>query len=395
MTLFGYGKTTQAIAQKFKNITIYDDKFENESTDEYGNTLLPSHMFDANKSALEIPSPGISPSNPLIKKAKNLISEYDLFFENMPYNIWISGTNGKTTTTKMLDFLLGDISQMGGNVGTPVANLDTKKKIWILESSSFTLHYTNKAYPNIYILLPIKEDHTSWHGSFDEYKKAKLKPLSKMQEGDVAIIPQKFMDTPSQALKIPYENSKDLANYFDIDISKIKFKDPFLMDAILAMAIEKILYDKVNYEKINSFVIEEHRLEELKDTQNRLWVNDTKATNVDATVWALRAYEDKKIYIILGGDDKGADLTPLFNELKTKNVEIFATGTNKQRLSQLSKKFNIKCELVNDLKEAIHNITKLLDKTSVCLLSPAAASLDEYSSYEQRGNFFKALVKQI
>jgi UDP-N-acetylmuramoylalanine--D-glutamate ligase len=84
MTLFGYGKTTKAIAKKFGNCKIYDDKFSAVTLDKNGNEFLPSEMFDPQKSTLEITSPGIPPFNPLIKKAKNLIREYDLFSNSMP-----------------------------------------------------------------------------------------------------------------------------------------------------------------------------------------------------------------------------------------------------------------------------------------------------------------------
>ena len=87
--------------------------------------------------------------------------------------IGITGTNGKTTTTQMCQYLLEKFdSCYGGNIGVPLSGLNKDKKIWILETSSFTLHYTKKAKPNIYILLPITEDHITWHGNFDEYKKA-------------------------------------------------------------------------------------------------------------------------------------------------------------------------------------------------------------------------------
>ena len=142
MTLFGYGKTTKAIAKKFKNCTIFDDSFCAPSTDRYGNILLPSSSFNPNNSKLEITSPGIPPSHPLIQKAQNLQSEYDLFKDVMPRSIWISGSNGKTTTTKMINFLLPD-SQAGGNIGLPLADMDSNKALWAVS-------YTHLTLPTIY-----------------------------------------------------------------------------------------------------------------------------------------------------------------------------------------------------------------------------------------------------
>ncbi len=395
MTIFGYGKTTKAIVEKFGNCTVYDDKFFAVTYDKRGNEFLPPDMFDPNKSSLEVTSPGIEPTNHLIKKAKNLISEYDLFKDSMPYSIWISGTNGKTTTTNMMQHLLKDRGSVeGGNVGIPLAKLDENASIWILETSSFTLHYTTKAKPNLYVLLPISPDHISWHGSYEAYERAKLKPLDFMREGEAVILPKKYASYKTDAFKILYDDANDLAQYFDIEIEKIKFKEPFLTDALLALAVSKILFDEIDYEKINSFEIGKHRVEEFKDKKNRLWVNDSKATNADATIAALTRYKDKDINLILGGDDKGADLTPLFEILKEYKVKIFAIGSNAKKIEKLSYERRLSCTLSNTLENAVNTINKQKEKR-VSLLSPAAASLDQFPSYVKRGEDFINSVKNL
>jgi len=125
----------------------------------------------------------------------------------MPLTIWISGTNGKTTTTQMMQHLLKEKGSLaGGNIGTALGELDSDANMWILETSSFTMHYTNIASPNIYVLLPIKPDHLSWHGDMQEYEKAKLKPLDSMKEGEIAIIPEKYKDYKTNAHIIPYND---------------------------------------------------------------------------------------------------------------------------------------------------------------------------------------------
>jgi len=396
VSLFGYGGTTRAMASQIPEAIFYDDKCHKPFHDENGFLVKPSGEFDPNYSDLEIPSPGIPPSNPLIKQAKNLVSEYDYFADTTPLKIWISGTNGKTTTTQMMQHLLkGKGSQEGGNIGTPLAKLDPNASIWILETSSFTMHYTNYAVPNIYVLLPISPDHLSWHGNMNEYVNAKLKPITKMQEGEIAIIPQEYKDVKTDAHIISYKNENDLAKHFEIDISKIDFKGAFLADALLAMAVEKIIFDKIDYEKINSFVLDPHRQEELKDFKNRLWVNDTKATNLDATIAALKRYRELNIHLILGGDDKGVDLSELFEFLKTLNVKIYTIGSNKDKLIDLALKFGISSHKCLNLSDAINEIALHLKEDEVALLSPAAASLDEFSSYAQRGNEFKTQVLEL
>lgn len=396
VSLFGHGKTTKALAKIYPNALFYDDKCVEPFIDEDGFEVRPSSYFDPNESDLEIPSPGIAPSNPLILRARNIISEYDCFAQNSPLSIWISGTNGKTTTTQMMQHLLkARGSQEGGNIGTPLAQLDKNAPIWVLETSSFTIHYTKLASPNIYVLLPITPDHLSWHGNMDEYIKAKLKPLLNMREGEVAIIPEAYKDTKTAAHLITYKDEDDLASLFGIDKSRVNFKGAFLMDALLAMAVEKILFDTLNYEKINSFVIDPHRQEELRDSKNRLWVNDTKATNLDATIVALKRYKDQHVRLILGGDDKGVDLAELFVYLQKCDVKIYNIGSNKEKLSNLAQEYNIEFELCKNLSDAISKIDKELKSNEVALLSPAAASLDEFKSYADRGDQFKNAIKGL
>ncbi len=396
VSLFGHGSTTKPLAKIIPNAIFYDDKCKESFKDENGFLVKPSSEFNENNSDLEITSPGIPPSNALIKRAKNLISDYDYFRDTAPLKIWISGTNGKTTTTQMTQHLLKDKGSVeGGNIGTPLAELDQNASLWILESSSFTMHYTNIATPNIYALLPLSPDHLSWHGGMGEYVSDKLKPVRMMKKGDIAIIPEVYKDTQTQAKLITYKDENDLASKFGIDSDKIKFKGAFLADALLAMAIDKTLNDRVNYEQINSFTLDPHRQEELRDSQNRLWVNDTKATNLDATIAALKRYEDSHIHLILGGDDKGVDLSELFEFLKNKNLKIYNIGSNKEKLSTLAKEYSIDFKLCKNLADAIVQIDKNLKTDEVALLSPAAASLDEFSSYAQRGDEFKAAVKKF
>ncbi|MCK9472300.1 UDP-N-acetylmuramoyl-L-alanine--D-glutamate ligase [Sulfurimonas sp.] len=396
VSLFGYGKTTKALGKFYANAIFYDDKCIKPFIDENNFRVKPSSDFNPNYSDLEISSPGIPPSNPLIQRAKNLISEYDVFAHNAPLCVWISGTNGKTTTTQIVQHLLEEKgSEAGGNIGTPLGEMNLDASIWILETSSFTIHYTNKAVPNIYILLPITPDHLSWHGDMDSYIKAKLKPIAMMREGEIAIIPEAYKDLKTSASVITYKDEKDLASYFEIDINRVSFKGAFLMDALLAMALQKILFDKIDYEKINSFVIDPHRQEELRDSKNRLWVNDTKATNLDATIAAVKRYKEQHVHLILGGDDKGVDLNELFVHLQGCNVKIYNIGSNKQKLSTLARKYGIIYELCENLVDAVKKIDKNLKADEVALLSPAAASLDEFTSYAHRGDVFKNAVKGL
>ena len=380
--ILGKGITALALKDKFPNATLYDDS--------------DFDLYDLTSNELTVVSPGIPPYNNMVLNSKNLVSDYDLFESIIPFSIWISGTNGKTTTTQMCQHLLNQYNSIcGGNIGIPLSHMNEKAPIWILETSSFTLHYTNKAKPNIYLLLPISEDHITWHGSFEEYRDSKLKPLSLMNENDIAIVPAVFSDVKTAAHLITYKNSDDLCEHFKIDKSKIKFKEPFLLDAILAMCTQKIVFDEIDYDLINEFVIDKHKVEEFRDFKNRLWIDDSKATNVDATINALVPYKDNDIHIILGGDDKGANLLPLFEDIKELNIYVYAIGSNADKITNYCNEFNIKVENCMFLDLAVNKIDKNLTQNSVAMLSPAAASLDQFKSYAHRGNEFKKLVNHL
>lgn len=408
LILLGYGTTNQAIAEKFAPCLIFDDTFLQESKDSFGNSLLPSSklsiMLKKHPKAKIITSPGIPPNNPMIlevlefikqHKEAQLLSEYDFFAKDMPCNIWISGTNGKTTTTQILTHLLKSFGAIsGGNIGTPLAKLNKTAKIWVLETSSFTLHYTKIATPNLYLLLPLSQDHIGWHGSYENYIADKLKIILKMRDKEIAILPKSLESHPfcknTLAKLIFYTDSKDLENIFNLDSNAVHFKEPFLLDALLSLSITEILFSKQDYALLNTFKIGAHKIEEFYDSLGRLWIDDSKGTNLDATIQALRSYKDKEILLILGGDDKGADLTPLFEVIATQNIKIFAIGSNTDKLQTLANTYKIPILPCHTLQKAVLAIKQdFIDSTQIAMLSPAAASLDQFSSYKDRGEQFK------
>lgn len=430
LILLGFGNTNRAIAESYAPCVVLDDSFTTESLDSLGNSLQPaqnlSKVLAQNPESLIITSPGIPPHNAMITTAQEfvethpkakLLSEYDFFattLSKMPPSVWISGTNGKTTTTQMLTHLLQSFgAQSGGNIGTPLAKLNPNAPFWILETSSFTLHYTQIAKPILYLLLPLSQDHISWHGSYENYIADKLKPILSLKEKEIAILPKNLESHPlcqqSLANLIFYENSQDLAEMFRLDLSKIAFKEPFLLDATLALSACEILFSKQDYALLNAFKIGAHKMEEFHDKEGNLWVDDSKGTNIDATMEAIKRYKDSTILLILGGDDKGADLTPLFDLIAQCNVEIFAIGSNTDKLCALAKGIHSPCKACYTLEVAVRGIQEVFAKGAVAsvesksyrdskaktphyvaLLSPAAASLDQFSSYKERGEKFKA-----
>lgn len=396
-TLFGYGLSTKAIAKKLGGgCTFFDDNIDEAYRDENNNIIKPSKEFNPDESSLEITTPSLPPKHPLIQSAQNLLSEYDYFFKDMPFNIWISGTNGKTTTTQMLTHLLEKRGAIcGGNIGTPLAQLDQNANIWILETSSFTLHHTNTASPNIYLLLPITPDHLDWHGTAAEYETDKLKPLLEMKEGELALIPKGLNLPETSAYIVEYDSDNFICDYFDLDSSKLRYKGAFLQDALLSLAITKVLFDEANYDLLNNFTRDAHRQEEFKDNKNRLWVNDSKATNIDAVIQAVKTYSDRHIHLILGGDDKGMDLTMLFEGIEAYELTLYTIGENSSKLFSLAAKYKISASESKTIENAVIQIDKKHTFNSVALLSPAAASFDQFDSYKHRGERFIELIKNI
>ena len=356
--------------------------------------------FDVN--IISIISPGIPPNHILAQNTPNIISEYDFFASQMPPSVWISGTNGKTTTTQMTALLLQDFgAQSGGNIGTPLCEMDFNAPLWVLETSSFMLHYTNIASPKIYALLPIEADHLSWHGDFERYVEAKLKPLKTMGAQSYAIIPKFYADSAECADfkgKIYfYEDAQNLAKIFDIKAQNLRFRGAFLLDSILALAICALVTGKIDYDLMNSFQIDAHKIEEFFDAQKRLFIDDSKATNISATIEALKIYKEKFIFLILGGDNKGVSLAPLVAILRDFRVKIFAIGACENHINELSAESSVPCEVCGDLQNAVAKIKCEFNdaKNQVCLLSPACASLDQFKSYVERGELFKKYALQI
>jgi UDP-N-acetylmuramoylalanine--D-glutamate ligase len=283
----------------------------------------------------------------------------------------------------------------GGNIGTPLADLDPTAPIWVLESSSYALHHTHVASPDVYLLLPITPDHLDWHGSAEAYVADKLRPLLTMREGQLALIPKGLDLPPTDAWVVEYDSVEFLAEFFDLDSAKLRYRAAFLEDAMLALAVTRTLFDEADYDRLNAFTLDHHRQEEITDARGRLWVNDSKATNVDATLQALATYADRPIHLILGGDDKGVDLSELMDTIATMDITLYAVGSNHDKLMRMARDRAIPAHSCHTLAQAIPQIDTRLTQDEVALLSPAASSLDQFPSYAKRGELFMDSVRAL
>ncbi|WP_104686372.1 UDP-N-acetylmuramoyl-L-alanine--D-glutamate ligase [Helicobacter felis] len=403
ISLLGHGRTNRALASYLHQRTfpyrIYDDAILTPQSDLHGRPLLPSAHFDPQTSCLEIVSPGFPPTHPLVLASKHLMSEYDYVASlvSVPTTCFVSGTNGKTTTTEMLGLLCAPFGGVvGGNIGVPLIELP-QAPLWILETSSFSLHYTERYAPNFYVLLPLAQDHVGWHGNYEAYVEAKLKPLRLMDKKSPVFLEATLRDhilvrEAKDLDLIFYENSNHLAENMGLDRSRVRFKEPFLLDALLALSVAKLMTGQVDYDRLNSYTLKPHRLEEIVDSQGRTWINDSKATNVDATLKALACFADRFVHLIVGGDTKGVDLTPLFEILASMQTRIYTIGTSAQTMLEMAHRYKVDALLCGDLELAVDAIKTSLKKDQIALLSPSAASLDQFSSYQERGELFKTCV---
>ncbi|WP_180675033.1 UDP-N-acetylmuramoyl-L-alanine--D-glutamate ligase [Helicobacter sp. 11S02629-2] len=403
INLIGYGLTNKALAKLLESkhlaYKVYDDSIS-------ASTLKDFNALVLNKDDINIVSPGIPP----FKLKHPVISDYEYLYSNykLPFSIWISGTNGKTTTTQMCAFLNED-SLACGNIGLPLSEALTKhKKILAIETSSFTLHYTKTALPDIYLLLPVEQDHISWHESFSNYIDDKLKPLSiflaQEKKSDFkCIIPSSLEDTKivKAFLKCHkdriflYEDESDLKSHFDIKDS-INFAFPFSLDATLALSSYKLAKLPI-IKDIDDFKIGGHRMEEYS-FNGVTFIDDSKATNPHATHAALTHYLStlkSTLFLILGGDLKGADISLIIPLLKNPKIKIYTIGRDGLAISKTLKDSAIDSIYKETLKEAMCLIESSLNKDDLVLLSPACASLDQYPSYAKRGEEFINLAKTL
>ena len=298
--------------------------------------------------------------------------------------IWISGTNGKTTTTQMLESILSPFgARAGGNIGTPLITLyEQNAPLWILETSSFALHYTRTATPSIYALLPLSPDHISWHNGFENYVCDKLSPLARMGVDSVAIVPSALRDhrlcKEFAGEMIYYADSSDLRAYLlknglgdEKALDSLPFFEPFLLDAYIALCCAFALSRQCPHittatflPTLASFTIGAHRMEEFYVRAfgaEWLFVDDSKGTNTDATLQAITRYKDRTLFLILGGDDKGADCSEIFTLLAgLKRVEIFTIGSNEPKLLDLAAHHSVKAHKCGTLDCAMEKIWAMI-----------------------------------
>jgi UDP-N-acetylmuramoylalanine--D-glutamate ligase len=417
-------------------VTATDARPENELGDvpaklrEAGVTLeLGGHVETTYLAQdLIIPSPGVPADDPLLTKARSkgitIWGEIELAYRFMEGElIGITGSNGKTTTTTLVHHILssaGRTAILAGNVGTPlIACVEQMKPatVSVAELSSFQLELTDKFRPNIAVFLNLTPDHLDRHKTVEAYAAAKARIFAKQTELDAAVLNADDAPTVALAPKKPQRfwfSRKKLVDQgacvrgedviivhsgkeeFVMKVAEIPLPGAHNVENVLAAATAARLarVDASEIAKaVRSFTAVEHRLEFVSEVAGVRYYNDSKATNVDATLKALDAFPGR-ILIILGGKDKGSDYTVLQKSLREKAILALLIGAAADKIEKQITG-SVAIERAGTLENAVAVASQAAKPGDIVLLAPACASFDQFQSYEQRGRIFKELVHRL
>ncbi len=380
---------------------------------------------------LVMKSPGIPDKSPIVKKLKekniSIISEIEFAapFTNAK-TIGITGSNGKTTTTMLVFHLLKSAGLnvgLGGNIGKSFAwqvavdNYD----YYVLELSSFQLDGNINYRPDIAIITNISPDHLDrYEYKYENYIASKFRITMNQTSDDYLIydadddaIAEWFKNNKTKAQLIPFSLTKTFENGAYIKDKKMEINinhEEFTMEtetmalegkhnlknAMAASAVAKLLQIRkaTIRESLMNFQGVEHRLEKVLKIQNVQYINDSKATNVNATFFALDSMNVPTVWIV-GGVDKGNDYSELMALVREKVKAIICLGVeNKKIIDAFGNVVDIMIE-VDNMSEAVKMAQRLTEKGDAVLLSPACASFDLFENYEDRGRQFKKAVQNL
>jgi UDP-N-acetylmuramoylalanine--D-glutamate ligase len=377
---------------------------------------------------LIIPSPGVPADSPLLQAAHAngvpIWSEIELAYRFRKGKlIGITGSNGKTTTTSLIEHILRSASfptLLAGNIGTPLIScVDrmTHDKVTVVELSSFQLELIQEFRTDISVFLNLTPDHLDRHHTMDLYSKAKARIFENQREEDFAILNADDPGTTPLAPTRPhvywFSRKQRAAQGAFLRGDDIVFRNDGKEEMVLrrdevplpgAHNLENVLAAiaaariagasaKAVAEGVRSFAGVEHRLEFVSEINGVRYYNDSKATNVDATLKALDAFAGR-ILVILGGKDKGSDYTVLPAPLREKAILALLIGAAADKIaSQIDG--SVAIERAGTLDRAVEIASQAARAGDVVLLAPACASFDQFENYEHRGRVFKALVHEL
>ena len=406
--VYGLGSTGLSVIKffiknKIKNFKIWDDNQKNI----YKNYKAKNLFQTLNQVDYIVLSPGISliKNKKLNKFKKKIITDIDLFYltKKKCKTIVVTGTNGKSTTCKLLAHLLQKNNlkfSLGGNIGTPILSAkNTKNNYVVIEASSFQLSHSKFICPDYAFFLNFSNDHLDWHGNKNAYLKSKLKIFFLQKKNSIAIINHKLKKF---FIEKKFLSKLIIPNYKDYEKIKLKINNKYLTSNInnenmgFVYTFAKLIgiKQKSFIDTINTFKGLPHRFEFFLKRNNVTFINDSKATSFEASQYALASA--KNIYWILGGLPKKGDKIKL-GKFKKNIIKCYLIGKNINFFkNQIKGKINflITKNLKNSIIQIFRDIKSQKKTNKTILLSPAAASFDQYSNFESRGEEFKILCRK-
>ncbi len=437
----GLGKSGVASALFLKSrgarVTVSDSKPEAELRDEI--LLLLEHGITVETGGhgertfrgqdLIVVSPGVPVDAPQLAQARNLgepiIGEIELAAQFLSGPIVaITGANGKTTTTSLAGEIVaaGKFSTLvGGNIGAPAIGLVDRAgpATWtVLEVSSFQLETIVEFRPRIAVILNITPDHLDRHKTFVNYVNAKARVFENQRPDDFTILNADDPTTAglsdrTRAQLFWFSRKKEIEKgafargahlYFRdghsereiMQLAEVPLKGVHNLENVLAAVSVGILVgcqaEQIRH-AVRNFKAVEHRLEFVARVGGVDYYNDSKATNVDATIKALESFP-ANIHLILGGKDKGSDYTVLHELLRQRVKRVYTIGAAAAKIeSQIQGAAEI--DHAETLENAIRRARESAEPGDIILLAPACASFDQFRSYEHRGRVFKEVVHSL
>ena len=382
----------------------------------------PLTLFD-NSYDYVIKNPGIRYDHPLILKAEELgvkvVNEVEVAYHFLPkdtYIIAVTGSNGKTTTTTLCYEFLKQAKMpvhLAGNMGIPLSGVIKEmkeKEILVIEISAQQLHDLWDFNPNVSILTNLTPVHIDFFGTYENYIQHKVKIFMNHDKNNIAVINKGNDDSVNNTKNIKsnivfFSSNKDAdicikddaICYKDekiVDLSDIKIKGMHnyenIMCAIVATKSLNISNEDIK-QVLKAFGGVEHRIEFVGNFNGIDFYNDSKATNVKSTEIALNAFKNP-VVLLLGGLDRGHSFEDLKDDLE--HVKYIATyGETKERIKNFAEECKIECSVFDTLEQATKFACDISKPGDCVLLSPACASWDQYSCFEERGEEFKKIVK--
>ena len=382
---------------------------------------------------LIVVSPGVPVDAPPLVQARALgeavIGEVELAAQFLPGPIVaITGSNGKTTTTTLTGEIMtaaGFPALVGGNIGTPAISLAERAQpetVIVLEISSFQLETIRTFRPKVAVILNVTPDHLDRHRTFEAYVDAKARIFENQQASDFAVLNADdptcvAMASRTRAQVFWFSRQKEVEQgawvrdgnivFRDarveqktqqreiMQVSEIPLKGAHNLENVLAAVSASVLMgcaaDKIR-QAVRDFKAVEHRLEFVTTIRGVDYYNDSKATNVDATIKAIESFP-ANIHLILGGKDKGSDYSVLNELLRQRVKRVYTIGAAAAKIESQIK--NVEVVRAETLENAIRNASAVAQPGDVVLLAPACASFDQFKNYEHRGKAFKEIVRGL